>query len=214
MCEKVSWPLILKDTFVQVLCAVYGPHSVRWRSRVLNDRCVINCQYSMATFSTSDRRERPRGDRRSHEYARLIEKTFRAAILTELFPRAQVDIYCEVIEADGSCLAACINAATLALVDAGVPIRGLVAATTCACASNGTPCVDMNSREESSSVPRMTVATLSGTDELLLTELDNRLHVDYLPKVLDAIVEAAAKVHACLEKAVVDEMHSAQLVCN
>lgn len=44
------------DRYFQVLCAVYGPHEARQRSRVLDDRCIINCQYSMATFSTNERK--------------------------------------------------------------------------------------------------------------------------------------------------------------
>ena len=47
-------------------------------------------------------------------------QTFEAAILTELYPRSQIDIYVEVLQADGGNLCACINAATLALIDAGL----------------------------------------------------------------------------------------------
>ena len=37
----------------RVLAAVYGPHEIRGsRSKARHDRAVINCQYSMATFST------------------------------------------------------------------------------------------------------------------------------------------------------------------
>lgn len=43
----------LEQGYTKVLCAVYGPHEVRKnRSKVLHDRAIINCQYSMATFST------------------------------------------------------------------------------------------------------------------------------------------------------------------
>ena len=52
-------------------------------------------------------------------HLRLIKQTFEAAILTELYPRSQIDIYVEVLQADGGNLCACINAATLALIDAG-----------------------------------------------------------------------------------------------
>ena len=33
------------------------------RSEAIHDKAFINCQYSVATFSTSERRKRPRGDR-------------------------------------------------------------------------------------------------------------------------------------------------------
>jgi exosome complex component RRP41 len=41
-------------------------------------------------------------------------------ILLDLFPRAQIDICLQVLQADGGILCACINAAMLAVADAGV----------------------------------------------------------------------------------------------
>ena len=40
-------------------------------------------------------------------------------ILVDLFPRAQIDVAIQVLQADGSVLAACINTAMLAVADAG-----------------------------------------------------------------------------------------------
>ena len=42
-------------------------------------------------------------------------------ILVDLFPKAQIDLGIQVLQADGSVLAACINAAMLAVADAGAP---------------------------------------------------------------------------------------------
>ncbi len=78
----------------------------------------------MATFSTSERKLRPRGDRKSYEFTQHLQKTFEAAILIDSYPNSQIDIFCEILQADGGNLAACINAATLALVDAGVALKG------------------------------------------------------------------------------------------
>lgn len=52
----------------------------------------------MTTFSVPDRRNRPRGDRRSNKFGRLLERAFEMVILTELYPRSQIDIFCEVLE--------------------------------------------------------------------------------------------------------------------
>lgn len=193
----------------KVLCAVYGPHECRHHSRMNEDRCIINCQYSMARFSTNERREKPRGDRKSLEFARLMERAFESAVLTEHYPRSQIDIFCEVLQADGSHLAACVNAATLALVDAGVPMRGLVAAVSCACDAGGTPCIDVNAREETWTAPRVTMATISGKDEIVLTELQNRLHEDHLMNLLQTAREATSIVHTCLETAVATHVSQA-----
>lgn len=50
----------------------------------------------MATFSTSERKRRPRGDRKSQEMTMHLQQTFNAAILTSLHPRSQIDIFVEV----------------------------------------------------------------------------------------------------------------------
>ena len=66
------------------------------KSRVMHDNAYINCQYSMATFSTGERKQRPRGDRKSLEMTNHLRQTFDGAILTHLYPRSQIDIYIEV----------------------------------------------------------------------------------------------------------------------
>src|SRR5438093_407433 len=66
----------------RVLAAVYGPHEISEsnRGRSIHDRAVVNCQYSMATFSTSERKSRPRGDFRSLEINAYLNEIFETAI--------------------------------------------------------------------------------------------------------------------------------------
>ncbi len=78
----------------KAIASVYGPHEAVGKSK--HDRAVINCQYSMATFSTNERKSRPKGDRRSTEMSLTIEQLFDSAILTTLYPRSQIDIYVQV----------------------------------------------------------------------------------------------------------------------
>ena len=59
---------------------------------------LVNCQYSMAVFSTGERKRRPRGDRKSQEMSIHLRQTFEAAIKTELYPRSQIDIFVEVLQ--------------------------------------------------------------------------------------------------------------------
>lgn len=79
-------------------CTVYGPHECRYRSRINEEACILNTQFSMCTFSLPDRRNRPRGDRRSNSYSRLIQRAFESVIFLELYPRSQIDIFCEILE--------------------------------------------------------------------------------------------------------------------
>lgn len=62
---------------------------------------VVNCQFSMAVFSTGERKKRPRGDRKSTEMSMHLRQAMLAAIKAELYPWSQIDIYVEVLHADG-----------------------------------------------------------------------------------------------------------------
>jgi len=197
----------------RVLCAVYGPHECRHRSRQLDDRAHINCQYSMATFSTQMRKDRPRGDRKSIEFRAHLQKTFESVILTDQYPRSQIDIFCEIIEGDGGHLAACINAGALALATAGIALKDLVSACACALvprpaggASDGggaqTVCLaDVCHSEEGagSGQALLTMACLPRTRQIVLAELEHRVHVDQLSSLLDDTQRVCCtQVHQCL----------------
>ena len=63
-------------------------------------------------------------------------------------------IVCQVLQADGSNQSACINAVTLALIDAGIPMKDYVSASTVSFV-NDTPLMDINYLEESSGGPKL-----------------------------------------------------------
>ena len=70
----------------KVLAAVYGPHEIRGGNRPA-ESALGNCPYSTAVFSTSERKRRPRGDRKSMEMTIHLKQTFEAIIKTDLYPR-------------------------------------------------------------------------------------------------------------------------------
>ncbi|XP_002736568.1 exosome complex component RRP41-like [Saccoglossus kowalevskii] len=186
----------------KVLATVYGPHEITGgRSKALHDKVLLNCQYSMATFSTGERKTRPKGDRRSQEMSMNLRRTFQAAILTHLYPRSQIDIYVQVLQSDGGNYCACVNAATLAVIDAGIPMRDYV----CACTSSlleDTPVVDISYLEESVGSPEMVVALLPKSEQIVLFQQNSRLHVDNLEKVLDMGIKGCTDVYGILDQSV------------
>lgn len=80
----------------KTLAAVYGPHEVANKTKARHDQALVNCEFSMATFSTGERKKRPKGDRKSVEISIAIQRTFEACILTSLYPRSQIDIFVQV----------------------------------------------------------------------------------------------------------------------
>ncbi|XP_005395899.1 PREDICTED: exosome complex component RRP41 isoform X2 [Chinchilla lanigera] len=181
------------------------------RSRALPDRALVNCQYSSATFSTGERKRRPHGDRKSCEMGLQLRQTFEAAILTQLHPRSQIDIYVQVLQADGGTYAACVNAATLAVLDAGIPMRDFV----CACSAgfvDGTALADLSHVEEAAGGPQLALALLPASGQIALLEMDARLHEDHLEWVLEAAAQAARDVHTLLDRVVRQHVHEASIM--
>jgi exosome complex component RRP41 len=80
----------------KTLAAVYGPHEVSNKTKARHDQALINCEFSMATFSTTERKTRAKGDRKSIEMSMAIRRTFESCILTSLYPRSQIDIFVQV----------------------------------------------------------------------------------------------------------------------
>lgn len=133
-------------------------------------------------------------NRRILEFAANIRATFEPVVQMSLYPRSQIDINVQVLQSDGSLLQAAINATTLALIDAGVPMNDYVCAVTCALHDN-TPLLDVNSLEESD-LPNVTVGILPRTGKVTLATLETQLSVERFPEILKLTGEAAKAIHA------------------
>lgn len=180
----------------RVLAAVYGPHEISEgnKSKSAHDRAIVNCQYSMATFSTSERKNRPRGDYRALEINAYLSEIFETSIITELYPHSQIDIYLEVLQSDGSGYSACVNAASLALIHAGIPVKDIV----CSCSAgyfNSIPLVDLNHIEESvNAIPTICIALLPKSKQTISIESSGRINVSSLEKLTKAVTGGCDQV--------------------
>jgi exosome complex component RRP41 len=58
-----------------------------------------------------------------------LRQVFDPVVQLQLFPRSEILIVVEIIQNDGGILPAAINAITLALIDAGIPIEDFICAS-------------------------------------------------------------------------------------
>ncbi|XP_040026837.2 exosome complex component RRP41 [Gasterosteus aculeatus] len=192
----------LEQGNTKVLAVVYGPHEVRGsRTRSRHERALINCQYSMATFSTAERKRRPHGDRKSTEMSLHLKQTFEAAVMTQLYPRSQIDIYVKILQSDGGNYSVCVNAATLAVIDAGIPMRDYVCACTVGFVDE-TPLADLCYAEEGGGVSSLALALLPRGGQIALLQMDARLHQDHLDLLIAAAMTACKGVSKLLDEVV------------
>ncbi|CAD6332886.1 unnamed protein product [Miscanthus lutarioriparius] len=184
----------------RVIAAVYGPREVQNKGQQVNsNEALVRCEYRMAEFSTGDRRRKPKGDRRSTEISLVIRQTMEASILTHLMPRSQIDIYVQVLQADGGTRSACINAATLALADAGIPMRDIV--TSCSAGYLcSTPLLDLNYLEDSAGGSDVTVGILAKMDKVTLLQMDAKLPMDTFENVMGLAIEGCKAIASYIQE--------------
>jgi exosome complex component RRP41 len=176
----------------KVLAAVYGPRETHPRYAQKMDRGIVQCRYNMAPFSVTDRR-RPGPDRRSVEISKVTAEAFERAVLTEKFPRASVDIYIEVLEANAGTRCAGITAAAVALADAGVPMRDLVAS--CAAGKvGGKIVVDLGKDEDNLGQADLPMAIMPRTGEIILLQMDGHLTAEELDKAMEMAMDACKRI--------------------
>ncbi|THH14697.1 hypothetical protein EW146_g5673 [Bondarzewia mesenterica] len=176
-----------------VSVSVFGPREAKMRSQTLHNRANINVEVTLAPFSTGERRKRSRGDKRILEQAAMIKATFEPVVQTHLYPRSQIDVFVHVLQQDGGVLQACINATTLALSNAGVPMLDFVCAVS-AGVHVAQPLLDLTTLEESD-LPHVTVAVMPRTGKVTLVSMETRLHVDRFGEVFGVACEAGKVVH-------------------
>ncbi|KAI0026621.1 ribosomal protein S5 domain 2-type protein [Vararia minispora EC-137] len=168
---------------------VFGPREGRSRAQTLHDRASVNVEVVWVAFGEAGRRRRGRGDRRVAELTSSLRDTFQPAILTALYPRAQIDIHVHILAHDGALLSTCINATSLALLSAGVPMRDLVAAVTAGVHGSTVLC-DLTALEEAD-MPSATVAVLPRSGKVALVGMETRLHVERFGEMFDVARRAA-----------------------
>ncbi|CAG8661482.1 5457_t:CDS:2 [Acaulospora morrowiae] len=187
------------------LAAVYGPREARQKGQVIHNKASINVELSLAPFSMSERKKRTKYDKRLLEIASAVKQTFEPVIMTSLFARSQIDIYLQILQFDGGIIQICINAATLALIDAGIPMLEYV----CACSAGiieNTILLDLNNTEESFDTPELTVALLPKSEKVTLLQLDSRLQVNEFENVMRTAAKGCKEIYEVLEDATRDHI--------
>jgi exosome complex component RRP41 len=161
----------------KALAYVYGPRPMNKRLQSQTSTGVVLVEYRTATFSGIDRRRKAKGDRYSMERSQWIQKIFEKAILMDQFPRSQIEIFVEVIQQDGSALSAAINAVSLALVNAGIPLRDIVSSSTLGLMDQKTVLVDLNHSEAENGAgsAQVCLATYSRTNGICFCEVESKI---------------------------------------
>ncbi|MEM0001845.1 MAG: exosome complex exonuclease Rrp41 [Desulfurococcaceae archaeon] len=186
----------------RVIAAVYGPREALPRHISMPDRAVLRVRYHMAPFST-DERKSPAPTRREIELSKVIREALEAVVFTQLFPRTGIDVFIEVLQADGGTRTAGLTAASLALADAGIPMKDLVIGVAVG-KVDGVLVVDVNEVEDQYGEADLPIGITPNLGEIVLFQLNGVLTRDELRNA----VELAFKATEYIYKVAKDALHS------
>ena len=169
--------------------AVYGPRELFPRFLQDPKKGLLRCHYNMLPFSGSGERIRPGGNRRAQEISMVMNAALNPVVDLSAFPNAVVDIYVEFPQTDAGTRCAAICAASIALADAGIPMRDMVAAVAIG-QVDGTVVADINYNEEAypAIVSDIPVAMMHNTKEVTLLQMDGEISKKDLMKALEMAI--------------------------
>lgn len=177
----------------KVIAAVYGPREALPRHISMPDRAVLRVRYHMAPFSTEERKS-PAPTRREVELSKVIREALETVIFTYMFPRTGIDIFIEVLQADGGTRTAGLTAASLALADAGIPMKDLVIGVAIG-KINGVLVLDINGLEDQYGEADLPIGITPNLGEIALFQLNGVLTPEELKIALDMAFKAAEQIY-------------------
>ncbi len=193
----------------KAIVAVYGPRKLYPQHLQNPQKCLLRCYYDLASFSVAERK-RPGPSRRSTEISYVTANALKPVIDLEAFPGSVIDVYILIIQADASTRCAGINAASMALAHAGIPMKELV--TSVSIGKIGDAIVaDLAKEEEDYTIKKdgkeMKAATdipfafLSRSEKISLMQLDGKISYDDLKKAIKLARKTSKKIVEIQEQA-------------
>jgi len=183
----------------KILVGVYGPKEAHPRHIAQQDRAVIQCRYHMAPFSV-DERKSPAPSRRDVELSKVIREALEPAVFLEYYPKTSIQVYIEILQADGGTRCAGITAASLALADAGIPMRDLVVA--CAAGkADGKLMVDLMDTEDKLGEADVPVAFMPNLNAITLLQMDGNLSVDEFENAINMALDGCKQLYVLQKEA-------------
>jgi len=177
----------------KVLAAVYGPKTLHPQRLRDVDKGKLRVTYRMLPFSVEEHKS-PKPGRRDIELGLVIKEALESSIFLEEFGNAVVDVHVYILQSDAGSRCASICAASLALADAGIPMRDLVSSVAGGLV-NGQPVIDLTADEEhTEGAVDMAMAYNENLDKLTLLQMDGRIDDKQLMSVIDLAIKCSKQI--------------------
>ncbi|HLC67989.1 MAG TPA: exosome complex exonuclease Rrp41 [archaeon] len=171
---------------------VYGPRKCFPKHQEESERAILRTKYNMSPFATSER-NRPGTNRRSTEISLVTRQAIMPLLFLDEFPKTAIDVHIEVLQADASTRCCGINAAVLALADAGIPMRDLVAS--CSAGKVGEHTVlDVAGKEDTEGELDLPVAYYPRKKQITLLQMDGITDSREVKDIIKLAIKGCEKI--------------------
>ncbi|MEB3825364.1 MAG: exosome complex exonuclease Rrp41 [Desulfurococcales archaeon] len=201
--ENADGSALVEFGKTRVLAAVYGPKEPIQKYMVLPDRAVLRVRYHMAPFSTGERKS-PAPSRREIELSKVIREALEPVVMTELYPRTMIDLFIEVLQADGGTRTTGVTAASLALADAGIAMKDLVSGVAIG-KIEGKLVVDIDEAEDMYGEADMPVAMATRLGKIVLLQLNGVLSPEEFRTALQMARESLEMISEMQRKVLLEK---------
>jgi exosome complex component RRP41 len=185
------------------IAAVYGPRQLHPQHMQNPQTGILRCNYDLLSFSVYDRK-RPGPSRRSNEISKVTEWALLPAVNLESYPNAVVDVQIYILQADAGTRTAGINAASMALAHAGIPMKDLV----CSLAGGKLDkdlVMDLTKEEEDfkegEGATDFAIAKLANSDHFTLMQMDGKIQPSLVPKLTIMSSESCKEIYEIQKQA-------------
>ena len=190
----------------QAIAAVYGPRNLFPRFLQNPRKGILRCFYNMMPFSGHGERIRPGGSRRSKEISMVTQNSLLPVLNLEDYPNTVVDVFIEFPQTDAGSRCAGICAASMALADAGLAMKDLIAAVAVGKINDQT-IVDLNYAEEAydGQVSDIPIAMLPNSGKITLLQMDGIIDRTSLKNALEIGKKTCQKIYTIQKQALKDK---------
>ncbi|MDO9578964.1 MAG: hypothetical protein Q7J06_00100 [Bacteroidales bacterium] len=185
------------------IAAVYGPRKLLPQHLQNPEKGKLRCYYDLASFSVTERKK-PGPSRRSSEISFVTGKALEPVIRLDNYPNTVIDVYILVLQADASTRCAGINAAAMALANAGIPMDEMV--TSVSIGKMGDIIVaDLTKEEEDFTIEKngkeekaatdIPIAVLSRSKKISLLQLDGKCTKEDVKEAIQLAKKVSSKIN-------------------
>lgn len=181
-----------------VQAVVFGPQECTFGKEIRDNQAVMRVSTSIFKFSTFKRRRSFLALER--DLSHILEASFETVVELEAFPGSEIFVEISVKQADGNVLAACANATTLALVDAGIPLKGLIVGTNASLSKDGQVLLDLNHDEERGPHPLLTLLLETNKWNVVALQSDKKMKPDEMVLIGSSITSNLKRIEEMIQE--------------